>query len=54
MRRSIQSDDGETHQTLNIPVHGKKELGIGLLKKLYRDASQYIDESDLETHFYSE
>jgi len=44
----------EGKQTLNIPVHGKQPLGMGLLKSIYRDACRHIPEDELFPHFYSE
>jgi len=41
-------------QTVNIPVHGSKPLGPGLLKRIYREAAHFIPEEDLKTDFYSE
>ena len=50
MRRVI---DGQT-QTVNVPVHGNKELATGMLKRLYRDLLRYIHEDDLKSHFYTD
>jgi predicted RNA binding protein YcfA (HicA-like mRNA interferase family) len=44
----------EQTQTVNIPVHGNKELATGMLKRLYRDLLRYIPEADLKVHFYSD
>ena len=50
MRRVIK---GET-QTVNVPVHGSKILGTGMLKRLYRDTSRYFSEDQLRDYFYAE
>ncbi len=50
MRRIV---DEET-QTINVPVHGNKALGTGMLKRLYRDMQRYISEDDLKSHFYTD
>lgn len=39
-----------TKQTLTIPNHD--ELDKGTLKAIYRQASRYINETDLRTHFF--
>lgn len=59
MRRSVKTlrADGTVHQeaqTVNIPVHGAKPLGSGLLKRIYRDATVYLAEDELGTYFYTE
>lgn len=59
MRRSIKvlRADGISHQetqTVNIPVHGTKPLGSGLLKRIYRDATVYLSEDELSTYFYTD
>ncbi|MBA3871394.1 MAG: type II toxin-antitoxin system HicA family toxin [Anaerolineae bacterium] len=59
LRRSskVLHADGTVHeetQTVNIPVHGAKPLGSGLLKRIYRESSLYLSEDDLRTHFYSD
>jgi predicted RNA binding protein YcfA (HicA-like mRNA interferase family) len=41
-------------QTITVPVHGTKQIGPGLLKRLYRYASRYIDEAALRPYFYNE
>lgn len=38
-------------QTLTIPNH--KEIDVGTLKAIYRQASKYISESELYEVFYS-
>ncbi|TVR20065.1 MAG: addiction module toxin, HicA family [Anaerolineaceae bacterium] len=45
--------DGHT-QTVNVPVHGNKDLGTGMLKRLYRDLQRYISEDGLKSHFYTD
>jgi len=39
-------------QTLHIPLH--RELRRGTLYAAYSQACQYVDESDLRPHFYSD
>ena len=39
-------------QTLTIPVH--EEIDSGTLRAIVRQASRYIQESDLRPHFYTE
>ncbi len=39
-------------QTLTIPNH--KEIDTGTLKAIYRQASLYIQETELKKHFYTE
>jgi len=41
-------------QTVNVPVHGKKPLATGMIKRLYRDLQRYIDEDTLYPHFYTD
>jgi len=41
-------------QTVVVPVHDKKGLGVGLLKRLYRDLLRYIPEEELKPYFYTE
>lgn len=50
LRRTV----GDDIQTVNVPVHGSKQIGPGLLKRIYRGAGRYIPEEDLRSHFYSE
>jgi predicted RNA binding protein YcfA (HicA-like mRNA interferase family) len=38
-------------QTLTIPSH--KELDKGTLRAIFRQASRYISEEELKSHFYS-
>ena len=59
MRRStkVLRVDGTSYQetqTINIPVHGAKSLGSGLLKRIYRESSRYLSEDDLRIHFYTD
>ena len=39
-------------QTLTIPMH--KELDTGTLRAIFRQATQYIADTDLRPHFYSD
>ena len=41
-----------TRQTLTIPNH--RELDIGTLRAIYRQALRYVAEEDLRAHFYSD
>jgi predicted RNA binding protein YcfA (HicA-like mRNA interferase family) len=41
-----------SRQTLTIPNH--RELDIGTLKAIYRQALRYISDEDLRGHFYSD
>jgi len=50
LKRTI---DGKEQQ-LNVPVHGKKVLGIGMIRALYRDARQYLSEEEIKKHFYAD
>jgi predicted RNA binding protein YcfA (HicA-like mRNA interferase family) len=56
LRRTVVIGSGasahEATQTVNVPVHGGDVLGIGLLKRLYRDLSRYMSEDELRDHFY--
>ena len=45
-------EDGGGQQTLTIPNH--KELDRGTLGAIYRQASRYVPESELRSHFYVE
>ena len=42
---------GDKHQTLTIPNH--EELDKGTLKAIFNQASKYILETELTTHFYN-
>jgi predicted RNA binding protein YcfA (HicA-like mRNA interferase family) len=44
----------EQRQTLHVPVHGNKPMPTGTLRSLYRQASAYIAEDDLNPHFYTD
>ena len=50
MRREI---DGK-NQYLLVSVHGKKSLGPGLIRAIYRQALAYIPEDKLRPFFYSQ
>lgn len=39
-------------QVLTVPLH--QELDTGTLRAIYRQASRFIPESQLHSHFYSE
>jgi predicted RNA binding protein YcfA (HicA-like mRNA interferase family) len=39
-------------QTLTIPRH--KELDTGTLRAIFRQTSQYVADTDLRPHFYTE
>jgi len=59
MRRSVKivRADGtsvDEAQTINIPVHGSKPLGSGLLKRIYRESGLYLSEDQLRSHFYTD
>ncbi len=43
---------GRRKQTLHVPVHGNQPLAVGTLRAVYRQATAYIDEADLEPYFY--
>ncbi|MBF0291186.1 MAG: type II toxin-antitoxin system HicA family toxin [Nitrospinae bacterium] len=43
---------GERRQILTVPNH--KEIDTGTLKAIYRQASAYVSEVELQTYFYSE
>ncbi|MEP6987551.1 MAG: type II toxin-antitoxin system HicA family toxin [Chloroflexota bacterium] len=45
---------GEKRQTLHVPVHGSKPLGVGVLSAIYKQARTYISEEELRSHFYSD
>jgi predicted RNA binding protein YcfA (HicA-like mRNA interferase family) len=49
LRRML--SDG-TKQTLTIPAH--RELDIGTLKAIYRQALRYISEAELYPYFHSD
>jgi hypothetical protein len=37
-----------------VPVHGKKTIAPGTLRSIYKQASAYIAEDDLKSHFYTD
>ena len=39
-------------QTLTVPRHS--ELDLGTLRAIFRQASRFISEDDLRTHFYTD
>jgi predicted RNA binding protein YcfA (HicA-like mRNA interferase family) len=41
----------KTNQVLVVPDH--KELDLGTIKAIYRQASKYISETELMKHFYT-
>jgi predicted RNA binding protein YcfA (HicA-like mRNA interferase family) len=41
-------------QNLTVPVHGRQSLALGTLKAIYRQAAQYIDETELNQAFYAD
>lgn len=43
--------DGE-RQTLTVPLH--KDLDVGTIQAIYRQATRFIPESELRTSFYSD
>ena len=43
--------DGE-RQTLTVPLH--KDLDVGTLRAIYRQATRFIPESELRTSFYGD
>jgi predicted RNA binding protein YcfA (HicA-like mRNA interferase family) len=45
------TDAGET-QTLTLPLH--KQLDLGTVRAIYRQASRFVPESDLKTWFYGD
>ncbi len=49
LRRDI---GGGEMQTLTVPLH--KELDLGTIRAIYRQAARFIPEVDLRTLFYSE
>jgi predicted RNA binding protein YcfA (HicA-like mRNA interferase family) len=50
MRRIVE----DTHQNLNVPIHGNKPLPTGTLNGIYRQAKEYIPERDLKSYFYTD
>jgi predicted RNA binding protein YcfA (HicA-like mRNA interferase family) len=47
------STDGE-QQRLVVPVHGGKPIKVGTLRGIYRQATLYIPEEELQPHFYTD
>ncbi len=47
--RRLGSDEKET---LTVPMH--KEIDKGLLKEIFEQASQYVIETELRKHFYTD
>ena len=45
-------DDKE--QRLTIPLQGSKEIKLGTLSGIYKQAVEFIPEDDLREHFYSD
>jgi predicted RNA binding protein YcfA (HicA-like mRNA interferase family) len=43
---------GGERQTLTLPLH--KDLDVGTIQAIYRQATRFIAESDLRTRFYSD
>jgi len=50
MRRIV----NDSHQNVNVPVHGNKPLPTGTLKGIYRQVKDYIPESELKSQFYAD
>lgn len=50
LERIIENDS----QNLSVPVNGNKTLKTGTLKAIYRQASAYISEDELNSHFYTD
>jgi len=48
LRRTTTRGD---QQTLTVPVH--KDLDVGTIQAIYRQATRFIPEADLRTWFYS-
>lgn len=45
--------DGQ-RQNITVPVHGNQPIPIGTLKNVYRQASAFVADEILRTHFYSD
>ena len=43
---------GGTKETLHIPLHS--ELKTGTLRAIYRQACQFVEETQLRPHFYAD
>ena len=58
MKRILKIIEGDKEravsQTLNVPVHGHKELALGTLHSIYRESLQFIPEEEIRAHFYTE
>ena len=39
---------------MTIPLHGSKEIKLGTLSGIYKQAVEFIPEDDLREHFYSD
>jgi predicted RNA binding protein YcfA (HicA-like mRNA interferase family) len=48
LRRTLPSGE---RQTLTIPLHSS--LAVGTLQAIYRQATRFIPEADLQPHFYT-
>ena len=49
LRRVTRDDE---RQTLTVPLH--KDLYVGTIRAIYRQAARFIPESELRTSFYSD
>ncbi len=49
LRRVIRDDQ---RQTLTVPLH--KDLDVGTIQAIYRQAARFIPESELRASFYSD
>ena len=47
LRRVTDSGERQTH---TLPLH--KDLDIGTIQAIYRQATKFVPESDLRNHFY--
>ena len=45
------SEDGET-ETLTVPLH--KDLDVGTIRAIYRQAARFIPEAELRSRFYAD
>jgi predicted RNA binding protein YcfA (HicA-like mRNA interferase family) len=53
LRRLIDDDQTETQtQTLTVPLH--KDLDLGTIRAIYRQATRFIPEIELRTRFYDD
>ncbi|MBN8636178.1 MAG: type II toxin-antitoxin system HicA family toxin [Anaerolineae bacterium] len=39
---------------MTIPLHGAKEIKLGTLSSIYKQACEFISDEDLREHFYSD